>query len=208
MECGALCATPGTTKDCILGTLKKDSFTVQALNPARTCTPTSVAAHTFYEKEHPFILHGPGFMLDLEHCTFTQLEHGVVEVKNSRFIKHDVYRIKLEGARRVAYRTFVLAGIRDPLLLEQLDSVEERVMQQVRNYFSEINPEDYEVNFYYYGRNGVLGRQEPMPFVGHEIGLMFEVLAASQELANAVCANVRSTYLHFGYETENRLQEI
>ena len=28
---------------------------------------------------------------------------------------------------------------------------------------------------------------------------MFEVLASTQELANAICANVRSTYLHYGY---------
>lgn len=166
LECGALCATPGTTKDCILGSIKQDSFTVQALNPIRTCTPTSVAAHTFYEKEHPYILHGPGFTLDLEQCTFTQLENGVVEVKNSRFIADEVYRIKLEGARRVAYRTFVLAGIRDPLLLQQLDTVEEQVMQQVRTYFAEIDESDYDVNFYYYGKDGVLGSQEPTPNIG------------------------------------------
>ncbi|ATP41420.1 3-methylaspartate ammonia-lyase [Solibacillus sp. R5-41] len=200
LECGALCAMPGTTKDCILGTLKADSFTIQALNPIRTCTPTSVAAHTFYEKEHPFILHGPGFTLNLENCTFTDIGNGVVEVKNSQFIKDDVYRIKLEGASKVAYRTFVLAGIRDPLLIAQLDEVEQEVLHQVQTYFSEINPADYQVNFYHYGRNGVLGEQEPELFTGHEIGLMFEVLAQSQEIANAICANVRSTYLHYGYK--------
>ena len=51
LECGALCAEPGTAKDCILGTLYKDHFTVEALDPGRQCTVTSVAAHTFYEKE-------------------------------------------------------------------------------------------------------------------------------------------------------------
>src|SRR5690606_16423836 len=51
LECGALCAEPGTTKDSILGTIYSDSFTVESLNPERKCTKTSVAAHTFYEKE-------------------------------------------------------------------------------------------------------------------------------------------------------------
>lgn len=199
LECGALCATPGTTKDCILGTITEESFQVRALNPIRTCTPTSVAAHTFYEKEHPYILHGPGFTLDLEHCTFTDIGDGIVEVKHSQFIKDDTYRIKLEGARKVAYRTFVLAGIRDPLLLAQIDEVEQDVLSQVALYFSEIPKDSYKVNFYHYGRNAVLGEQEPETFTGHEIGLMFEVLADSQELANAICANVRSTYLHYGY---------
>ena len=199
LECGALCATPGTTKDCIIGTLYADHFTVQALNPKRTCTPTSVAAHTFYEKEHPYLLHGPGFTLNLEHCTFTDVGDGVVAVRNSQFIKDDIYRVKLEGARKVAYRTFVLAGIRDPLLIEQLEDVEAAVREQVASYFSEIPTDQYTINFYYYGKNAVLGEQEPVPFSGHEIGVMFEVLAETQELATTICANVRSTYLHYGY---------
>ena len=49
LECGALCAEPGTTKDCIMGTIYEDHFEVEALNPIRRCTVTTVAAHTFYE---------------------------------------------------------------------------------------------------------------------------------------------------------------
>ena len=200
LECGALCAEPGTTKDSILGTLYRDSFTVQALNPIRKCTPTSVAAHTFYEKEHPFILHGPGFTLNLENCEFNEIADGVIEVRNSQYIAENEMRIKLEGARKVAYRTFVIAGIRDPLLIDRLEEVEIEVLQQVKNYFTEIAEEDYQVNFYHYGKDAVLGEQEPTPYKGHEIGVMFEVLAKDQELANAICANVRSTFLHYGYE--------
>lgn len=29
---------------------------------------------------------------------------------------------------------------------------------------------------------------------------MFEVLAQTQELADSICATLRSTYLHYGYE--------
>lgn len=60
LECGALCAEPGTTKDSILGKIGDGYFTVKSLNPLRKCSPTSVAAHTFYEKEHPYILHSSG----------------------------------------------------------------------------------------------------------------------------------------------------
>ncbi|KZZ84978.1 acyclic terpene utilization AtuA family protein [Bacillus sp. SJS] len=200
LECGALCAEPGTTKDCILGTITRDSFTVQSLNEKRVCTPVSVAAHTFYEKEHPYILHGPGFMLDLEKCTFEEKEPGVVEVKNSRYHPSEDYWIKLEGARKAAYRTFVLAGIRDPLLLGQLESVEELVVRQTAEYYSEIDPEEYDIRFYHYGKNAVLGEREPFLFSGHEVGVMFEVLAQTQELASSICATVRSTFLHYGYE--------
>lgn len=200
LECGALCAEPGTTKDSILGTLYHDSFTVKALNPIRKCTPTSVAAHTFYEKEHPFILHGPGFTLNLEDCEFNEVAEGIIEVRNSQYIPDKEMKIKLEGARQVAYRTFVIAGVRDPLLISQLEEVEQEVLVQVKSYFAEISEADYQVNFYHYGKDAVLGEQEPSSFNGHEIGVMFEVLAKDQELANSICANVRSTFLHYGYQ--------
>lgn len=200
LECGALCAEPGTTKDSILGTIYQDSFTVQSLNPARACTITSVAAHTFYEKEHPYLLNGPGFQLDLSACEFSEKADGIIEVKNSQYIPAREYRIKLEGARRIAYRTFVLAGVRDPLLLSQLDKVEGEIREQVENYYTEISKDDYQMNFYYYGKNAVLGNKEPETFTGHEVGVMFEVLAKTQELADSICATLRSTYLHYGYE--------
>ncbi|TCZ76609.1 acyclic terpene utilization AtuA family protein [Paenibacillus albiflavus] len=200
LECAALSADPGTTKDCMLGILKKDSFIVKPLNESRKCTTISVAAHTFYEKDHPYILHGPGLVLNLEHCTFTDLGDGSVEVHGSQVEETPVYKIKLEGAMKVAYRTFVVAGVRDPLLIAQIEEVEELVKQQVYDYYNEIPREDYQINFVNYGLNGVLGELEPTPRAGHELGIMFEVIAATQDLANAVCSSVRSTFLHYGYK--------
>jgi hypothetical protein len=200
LECGALCAEPGTTKDCILGTLKENSFTVESLNPNRRCTETSVAAHTFYEKEHPYLLPGPGFILDLKDCLFKEIEPGIVEVKQSRLVPNETYSVKLEGARKIAYRTFGIAGVRDPLLLSMLDEVEKAVKEQVENYYQDISKEDFQIHFYNYGKDGVLGKREPNPFTGHEVGIVFEVIAKTQELASSICATVRSTFLHYGYE--------
>ncbi|MDQ6421487.1 acyclic terpene utilization AtuA family protein [Paenibacillus sp. LHD-117] len=200
LECGALCAEPGTTKDSILGTITDDAFLVQSLNPARKCSPTSVAAHTFYEKEHPFILHGPGFTLDLENCRFEEATEGVVRVTGSRYLPADKHFIKLEGARLVAYRTFVVAGIRDPILIGKLEEVEALVKNGAQEYYSDIPQSDYSIHFYNYGINGVLGDKEPERFRGHEVGVMFEVVAKTQELASSICSTVRSTFLHYGYE--------
>ncbi|PLR89156.1 3-methylaspartate ammonia-lyase [Bacillus sp. T33-2] len=200
LECGALCAEPGTTKDCILGIIKNHSFTVKSLNPSRKCSSISVAAHTFYEKEHPYILHGPGFTLDLGECKFKELDGGEVEVTNSKFIRNEKYYIKLEGARQVAFRTCVIAGIRDPILLENLAEIERSVEQQVRDYYPEIAHDDFTLNFYNYGMNAVLGKKETEPFHGHEVGVLLEVAGKTQELANTICATARSTLLHFGHE--------
>jgi hypothetical protein len=200
LECSALCAEPGTTKDCMLGILKRDSFIVKPLNEARKCTAVSVAAHTFYEKDHPYILHGPGLVLDLEHCTFTELGDGSVEVRGSQVAETPVYKIKLEGAMKVAFRTFGIAGVRDPLLIARIEEVEAAVTQQVRDYYSEISPEDYSIHYINYGLNGVMGELEPVRAAAHELGIVFEVMAGTQELANAICSTLRSTFLHYGYE--------
>lgn len=201
LECAALCAIPGTTKDCMLGTIYRDGFSVEPLSPDRKCTPLSVAAHTFYEKEHPYLLHGPGIVMNLKDCRFTQQEAGRVFVSGSRLEKPDVYTVKLEGAVPVAYRSFVLAGVRDPLMIAQIRKIEQSAEQQVRNYYADIYPDgDYTINFYNYGMDAVLGNAEPLKDIPHEIGLMFEVLAKTQEQANAVCASLRSTILHYGYE--------
>ncbi|GAA0373249.1 acyclic terpene utilization AtuA family protein [Bacillus horti] len=200
LECGALCAEPGTTKDSILGTIKDDSFTVQSLNPARSCNAISVAAHTFYEKEHPYLLHGPGLVLDLSESEFKELGEGVVQVSKSKLHQAEKYFVKLEGARKVAYRTFVIAGVRDPILIENIEEIERRVEEQVLDYYEEISKDQYNINFYNYGINAVLGEKEKEAFTGHEIGVLFEVIADTQELANSICSSVRSTFLHFGYE--------
>ena len=200
LECAALCAMPGTTKDCMLGTIEEDGFIVTPLSPDRVCTPLSVAAHTFYEKDHPYILHGPGITMDLSGCSFTDCGNGSVRVTGSKLTWDTEYRIKLEGALQVAYRTFVLAGIRDELLLSRLREVEDLVVRQVQRYYKEIDPETYTIHFMNYGMDAVLGETEPNPTPGHEVGVMFEVLAPTQEMANMICATARSTFLHYGYE--------
>jgi hypothetical protein len=199
LECGALCSEPGTTKDCMMGVLYEDCFEVYPTNPQRKCTTVSVAAHTFYEKDHPYILRGPGIVLNLENCEFKEIGNGRVRVAGSRMSRTPVYEVKLEGARKVAYRTFVVAGIRDPLLIEKVEEIEELVKSSVVNQYPEISRDRYEINFYNYGKNGVMGDLEPKNAAGHELGVLFEVIAKTQSEASALCSSVRSTFMHYGY---------
>src|SRR5574341_1024994 len=67
-------ADPSSPGDAMWGVLRHDGFVVEPLNPARRCTPTSVAAHTLYEKSHPYLLPGPGGTTDLSACTFTPVD--------------------------------------------------------------------------------------------------------------------------------------
>jgi hypothetical protein len=106
----------------------------------------------------------------------------------------------MEGARLKAYRTFVIAGVRDPILISKIEEVEEAVKGSVCRQYCEIDPSLYRIAFYNYGKNGVMGDLEPLGDTPHELGVLFEVVAKSQDLASAICASVRSTFMHYGYE--------
>ena len=199
LECAALCAEPGTTKDCMLGIIDGDHFDIVPLSTQRICTKTSVAAHTFYEKDHPYLLHGPGIMLDLSQCQFSENGDGSVRVTGSKLTRPEQYTIKLEGATKVGYRSFVIAGVRDPILISRLDEVEQAVKAQVQKYFAHLDENSYHINFMNYGQNGVMGDLEPVTELAHEVGVVFEVIAPEQKLANDILSNLRSTFLHYGY---------
>jgi hypothetical protein len=200
LECAAIAAVPGSGSDCMFGTLGKDYFTVEPLNPKRKCTITSVAAHTLYEKANPYLLPGPGGLLDLKESSFQEKSEREVQVKKSKFIPSKEYTVKLEGAKLVGYRTISIAGARDPIFISQLDAIFTGVKERLTDNFSRVSPKDYRLIFRVYGRNGVMGELEPTrEITSHEVGIIIEVVARSQELANTITSFVRSTMLHYGY---------
>ncbi len=200
LECASIAATPGSGSDCMLGTLRHDCFILEALNPKRKCTVTSIAAHTLYEKNNPYKLHGPGGIIDLEETEFTQLDDRRVKVSGSKFVPSEEYTIKLEGAKKTGYRTISIAGTRDPIMIRQIDDILEAVKNMAKSNFSHINSDEYKVLFAIYGRDGVMGKLEPQKDSNpHELGIVIEVVAKTQELANTICSFTRSSLLHYGY---------
>lgn len=200
LECGAQCAVPGSPGDCLLGSLHEDRFLLEPMNPERRCEPASVAAHTLYEKSHPYLLPGPGGTLDLSACEFRALDARRVEVRGSRFVPSDGYAVKLEGVKAAGYRTIAIAGVRDPLAIRALDLWLDGVRLAVMARFPGVNGGSESLSFRIYGRDAVLGALEPEREThAHEVGIIIDVLAPSQEQADAVCAYARSTMLHFDY---------
>ena len=201
LECAAICATPGSGSDCMFGYIGKDYFRVEPLNPERKCTTVSVASHTLYEKSDPYFLPGPGGYLDLTETKFEQETTDIVRVTGSKFIPSDTYTLKLEGARKVGYRAISIAGTRDPVMMQHIDDIISGVNARVEDNFRDRNLK-YHLNFIIYGRDGVMGALEPLRGnpPSHEFGIIIEAVAATQELANTICASARSTMLHYGYE--------
>lgn len=201
LECAAIAATPGSGSDCMFGWLREDHFLIEPTNPARRCTTTSVAAHTLYEKSDPYRLPGPGGLIDLTGCAFTQVSDRRVRVAGSRFVRPDKYLLKVEGARRVGFRTISIAGVRDPVAIRRIDDLIAGVRARVSDNFGSLPPESYQLLFRVYGKNGVMAELEPETQVtAHELGLVIEAVAETQDLANTICSFARSTMLHYGYE--------
>ncbi len=200
LECASICATPGSGSDCMFGYLGEDYFRVEPLSSVRKCTTLSVAAHTLYEKTNPYILPGPGGHLDLTNTTFEQDSENTVKVKGSRYVTAPKYTIKLEGAKCIGYRTVSVAGTRDPIMISKIDDIVEGVRARVADNYRDKGYK-YNLNFTIYGKNGVMGNLEPVKNAHpHELGIVIEVVADTQEQADTICASARSTMLHYGYE--------
>lgn len=197
LECAAIAATPGSGSDCVMGIIKEDCFILKALSDDRKFTAESAAAHTLYEKSDPYFLPGPGGVLDLTECAFKELGDGTVSVSGSKHI-HRPYQVKLEGARCLGYRTISIAGIRDPIMIAGIDDIIKAVKERVQVILGE--DKSSQVFFHIYGKNGVMGSLEPLKDTHpHELGIVIEVVANSQEKADTLCSLTRSTLLHYGY---------
>jgi hypothetical protein len=197
MECGALCAEPVGRN--VMGWLRRDHFEIEPLNPAERCTTSSVAAHTLYEKTHPFLLAGPGGTLDLSQCTYEQVTDRRVRVSGSKFIPAKPYTVKLEGAKTAGWRSIFIAGARDPIFISQIDEILAKVIQGTREYFSDIPESSYRIIPHLYGKNGVMGDLEPVKMPAHELCIILEVAAATQSIATAICGKARTQLMHAPY---------
>jgi hypothetical protein len=183
LECGAQCAVPLAANDCLLGTLRRDHFELEPMNPERGVTPVSVAAHMMYEQPDPHHFYEPEGLVDLEHTHIEKLDDRRVRVTGSKLVEMPP-SIKLEGVKLRGYRTITIAGMTDPRLLAAVDQVEARVRDDVARLTAlDMKPGEYELNFIYYGRNGVRVDQRE-PRLAHEIGMVIEAIAPTQELAN------------------------
>jgi len=186
MECGALCATPKARE--ALAIVRHDSFDIVPLNPNSRCTVTSVAAHALYEKTRPDILHGPGGALLLASATYEQLpDDRTVRIRGAKFEpeEHGKYTVELEGARPSGYHSIFLGGIRDPILIAQLDGYLTRVTAAIKEQIQF----SYDLRFINYGVNGVMGNldhflsPDQMP---REIGICGHARAKTQAEADYV----------------------
>lgn len=200
LECGAQAAEPVGGSDLLLGRIRPRDFIVEPCTDGKACTVESVAAHTMYEKTDPVLLPGPGGISDLRQTRFEALDDRRVRVSGTRHIPDAVYRVKLEGARCAGFRNIVIGGIRDPLMIAQIDAIQAGLTERIAAFLQpRIQPGQYRIRFHHYGIDGVMGRLEPMRATPHEVGLLIDVVGETEAIAAAVAGAARSLLLHWSY---------
>lgn len=199
-ECATM-ACEKTAKGALLGTVRKDGFEVRPFGPGLRCTPQSVAAHSLYETSNPYLFPECGGTLDISRAVYEQADETSVWVRGSVFHRAEQPTVKLEGAEMIGYQSMIVGGIRGPFVIEGLDGwlagVREDIDATVARVYPELDRESWVLNLHVYGRDAVMGELEAdRADLPHEVGVVAEVTAPTQELASALMSMCRQPLLH------------
>ena len=202
LECGAAAVVNRKTPDCMFAWVRKDHFAVEAPDPALRCTPQSIASHSLYENADPFRLVECSGTLDLKQSRYEALSERAVKVSGSTFIPAERYTVKLEGAEKAGYQSILIGSIRDPFIIRQIDDWTARLKERIHNrvrmvYGAGLASEDYLLHIRIYGKDGTMGPLEPVKDIrSHELCLVFEATAPTQEVASTIAGIIRHQALH------------
>ena len=188
MECGAMCSEPVAAADVMQAYMYEDHFELRPANPIRKCTIDRVAAHTLYEQSNPYLIFEPDGVCDLTNSKFEQIDERTVRVSGSEFKEAEKKTLKLEGVKCSGYRTICPATIYDPETIRHFDSIADTVLRFVEeNTKDTLSKDSYSITF---KTNG--GPES-------SLGIIMDIVGQTQQIADTVCALVRSRMLHCDY---------
>lgn len=186
MECGAMCSEPVAAADVMQSYMYPDYFELRPANPNRRCTVERVAAHTLYEQTNPYLIYEPDGVIDLKQAQFQQLDQRTVRISGAIFRESEEKTLKLEGVRKVGYRTVCIGGIYDPLTIENMPYICKTVKEFVAQNTT-LQEDAYTLQFRNYG-----GAES-------SLGIVIDVVGQTQQIADTICSLARSRMLHCDY---------
>ena len=201
LECGAACVVERKYPDCMFATVRDDHFVIEPPNPEYRCDPASIASHNLYENATPYELVEPSGVLNTVAARYEALSDRAVKVSGSTFQHAQRYTIKLEGAELAGYQSIIIGSVRDPIILRQLDSwlagLKTAARDRIVGVFGAGIEEKYQFDVRVFGKDATMGVLEPQTAIGHEVGLLFQITAATQDLATALIKSVSHIAVHY-----------
>ena len=200
-ECGTM-ACEGGRAGVITATIRQHEILLRPVGEGLRCTPQSTAAHSLYENAHPFLHRECSGALDLTDARFEAVDAATVRITGSQFRSSGEFTVKLEGAELAGYQSIMIGGIRDPYILRRLDTwlAEVRaIIEAAVSRVLDMEPDRWRLVFHVYGRNAVMGAREPeIDALPHEVGVVVEATAPTQDLASKAAQLSRQPFLHHG----------
>jgi hypothetical protein len=187
--------------------LRDDHILFPSLDPQkeRFKSVLGIISHgVFYERRDPTRPeYMPGGHLDITNARWEQLEGLTTKAYGGVWVD-DPYRVKLEGVKKIGYRSVCIAGMRDPWLISKVEDgsylkmAQETAGKKIAD--AGISPKDYQIHYKVYGRDGVMGDLEPQKKItAHELGFIIDVIGRTPEISKAVCMFARLQMLHLPY---------
>src|SRR5713101_3445687 len=203
IECGGQCTTNPASGG-VFARIDHTGFTVEPLDAAAACTPTSVAAHMLYETVNPHTMREPGGTIMVAGARYTAVDQRTVRVEGSRFEPASQYTIKLEGAAVTGYETVSFTGIRDQQILASIDVWAEfftKTLTERVETVLELPAGSWGADLRLYGYSAILGALEQRPATPQEVGVMLLVSAQDQRTATAISKLANPLLLHLPLPT-------
>ena len=175
----------GPNRTGIVGEIGRGSFVIRSGHPGMACTVESALGHSMYERETHAAVELPGGTLDKTACNIEAEGERAVRISGTEF-RDRPYTVLLEGAGLEGWRSIAIQGIRNPTMIEQIDSI---VAEETRNVESQFEGAGrFTVFPHVYGKGAVLGSSE-LPggdAPPRELCLVLDVVAESQRVAHDV----------------------
>ncbi len=191
LENASTAATPFMPREALVATVGREDIVLEPAAPFQRCTRTSVVAELFYERRTPLLQAGPGGILNLRGLQIEELDDRRVRVRGATYEPAPQYQVKLEGAGPVGFRALSIVGVRSPQMIAAMDTVLEENRKRVLGLHPSHERLPFEITYHCYGRNAIMKAWEPVRQNPHELAVVIEVLAPSQEVANRVCLFAR-----------------
>ena len=141
-------------------------------------------------------------VLDISKAAYEAISDRAVKVSGSQFIFQKPQTLKIEGAEFAGYQSILIGSIRDPIIIRQIDSWMERLKIKAKERIAELYPDPgiqngLKIFYRVYGKDGTMGTLEPIrETLSHELCLIAEVTAGTQEMATAIAGSIRHIALH------------